>query len=283
MTTHEYLSTSRALGHRRDEEGVPDRRRGGVDALSNLGEVQHHRDHALSGRKDALAHRHVRPITRIIGRVGRLRGGYALPTLGRSGKLSWCSNGLTGAEVQIRLAMGASGRHFLRPNRAASCWTGQSLQCVWTLLGLAVFKAVAEVKLSRQSGHPAMLSAAWRCPHASFWSASRRAGAVVERPRSWLASRPCPGGGVQEALQDGRDRDWIRHHLGGRHRFFSWSVWASLTSRRWPLIALVGSARCPTVADGEGRGHDQVGGGGAPSLPGPRLSSRGEVVFVGRL
>ncbi len=109
MTTHEYLSTSRALGHRRDEEGVPDRRRGGVDALSNLGEVQHHRDHALSGRKDALVHRHVRPITRIIGRVGRLRGGYALPTLGRSGKLSWCSNGLTGAEVQVRLAMGVRG------------------------------------------------------------------------------------------------------------------------------------------------------------------------------
>jgi len=24
----------------------------------------------------------------------------------------------------------------LRPIRAASCWTGQSLQCVWTLLGL---------------------------------------------------------------------------------------------------------------------------------------------------
>ncbi len=62
-----------------------------------------------SGRKDALAHRHVRPITGIIGRVGRLRGGYALPTLGRSGKLSWCSNGLTGAEVQVRLAMGVRG------------------------------------------------------------------------------------------------------------------------------------------------------------------------------
>ncbi len=27
----------------------------------------------------------------------------------RSGKLSWCSNGLTGAEVQVRLAMGARG------------------------------------------------------------------------------------------------------------------------------------------------------------------------------
>ncbi len=45
----------------------------------------------------------------LIGRVGRLRGGYALPTLGRSGKLSWCSNGLTGAEVQVRLAMGVRG------------------------------------------------------------------------------------------------------------------------------------------------------------------------------
>ena len=29
----------------------------------------------------------------------------------------------------------ASGGHLLRPIRAASCWTGQSLQCVWTLLG----------------------------------------------------------------------------------------------------------------------------------------------------
>jgi len=88
-----------------------------------------------SGRKDALAHRHVRPITGIIGRVGRLRGGYALPTLGRSGKLSWCSNGLTGAEVQGRLAW-APGGHFLRPTRATTCWTGRSLQYVWTLLGL---------------------------------------------------------------------------------------------------------------------------------------------------
>ncbi len=54
--------------------------------------------------------RHVRPITGIIGRVGRLRGGYALPTLGRGGNLSWCSNGLTGAEVRVRLAMGVRGK-----------------------------------------------------------------------------------------------------------------------------------------------------------------------------
>jgi len=31
---------------------------------------------------------------------------------GRSGKLSWCSNGLTGAEVQVRLAMGVRGGIF---------------------------------------------------------------------------------------------------------------------------------------------------------------------------
>jgi hypothetical protein len=53
----------------------------------------------------------------------------------------WCSNGLTGAEVQVRLAIGVRG-NFLRPTRAMSCWTGHSLQCVWTLLGLAVFNAV---------------------------------------------------------------------------------------------------------------------------------------------
>jgi len=29
----------------------------------------------------------------------------------------------------------------LRPIRAASCWTGQSLQCVWTLLGLPQVRA----------------------------------------------------------------------------------------------------------------------------------------------
>jgi len=71
----------------------------------------------------------------LIGRVGCLRGGYVLPTLGRSGKLGWCSDGLTGAEVQVRLAIGVRG-NFLRPTRAVSCWTGWSLQCVWTLLGL---------------------------------------------------------------------------------------------------------------------------------------------------
>jgi len=36
----------------------------------------------------------------------------------------------------------ASGGNFLRPTRAASCWTGQSLQCVWTLLGLPEAQAL---------------------------------------------------------------------------------------------------------------------------------------------
>jgi len=44
-----------------------------------------------------------------LGRVGRPRGGYAFPTLGRSGSLSWCSDGLTGAEVPARLTMGVRG------------------------------------------------------------------------------------------------------------------------------------------------------------------------------
>ncbi len=55
--------------------------------------------HAHSGRKDALAHRQ--------SRTSSLR--LRLPTLGRSRKLRWCSNGLTGAVVQVRLAMGVRG------------------------------------------------------------------------------------------------------------------------------------------------------------------------------
>jgi len=43
------------------------------------------------------AHRHERPITGIT---------WMSALVDRSGKLSWCSNGLTGAEVQVRLAMG---------------------------------------------------------------------------------------------------------------------------------------------------------------------------------
>ncbi len=45
-------------------------------------------------------------------------------------------HGLTGAEVQVRLTMGGSVSKDAPLTRAATCWTGQSLQCVWTLLGL---------------------------------------------------------------------------------------------------------------------------------------------------